>query len=156
MNFRATVIRSYERVHKLKYYEASMISTSKISHVIFAASVFLFSIPLLLAQGSYRAQVRGTVADSRAAVVRDAKVTITEAGTNISSSNHTNEKGEYIFTGLRPSTYSLKVELQGELNARDRSHQSNHQGTSASQPQFLRPHISFRWSHRDCRVRNHR
>src|SRR6516225_1792590 len=90
-----------------------MISTPKISRVLFAASVFLFSIPLLLAQGSYRAQVRGIVADSRGAVVRDAKVTITEAGTNISSSSRTNEKGEYLFTGLRPSTYSLKVELQG-------------------------------------------
>ena len=93
--------------------EASMISIPKISRVLFAASVFLFTIPLLLAQGSYRAQVRGIVADSRGAVVRDAKVTITEAGTNISSSSRTNEKGEYLFTGLRPSTYSLKVELQG-------------------------------------------
>ena len=90
-----------------------MISTTKISRVIFAASVFLFSLPLLFAQGSYRAQVRGIVADSRGAVVRDAKVSITEVGTNISNSSHTNEKGEYFFTGLRPSTYSLKVEVQG-------------------------------------------
>src|SRR5215475_5402943 len=90
-----------------------MISTAKISRVFFAASVFLCSIPLLLAQGSYRAQVRGVVSDARGAVVRDARVTITETGTNISSSSHTNEKGEYFFTGLRPSTYALKVEVQG-------------------------------------------
>src|SRR5579885_3550370 len=67
----------------------------------------------LLAQGTYRSQVRGIVADSSGAVVRDAKVTITEKGTNIASSMKTNDKGEYFFTGLRPSTYSMKVEAQG-------------------------------------------
>ena len=68
---------------------------------------------LLVAQGSYRAQVRGIVADASGAVVGNAKVTITEVGTNIASSSRTNEKGEYFFTGLRPSTYSVKAEAQG-------------------------------------------
>lgn len=62
------------------------------------------------AQGSYRAQLRGVVSDASGAVVHDATVTITETQTNISSVAHTNEKGEYYFTGLRPSTYSVKVQ----------------------------------------------
>lgn len=90
-----------------------MISTAKISRIIFAACVFLVSNTLLYAQGTYRAQIRGIVADVRGAIVRDAKVTITDVGTNISSASRTNEKGEYFFTGLRPSTYTLKVEVQG-------------------------------------------
>ena len=90
-----------------------MINTVKLARVVAVVSVLFSSTVLLLAQGSYRAQVRGTVADTSGAVIRNAKVTVTEAGTNISSSTHTNDKGEYFFTGLRPSTYSLKVEIQG-------------------------------------------
>lgn len=90
-----------------------MTSTRKLSRVILAVS-FLFACAIpLFAQGSYRAQIRGTVADTSGAVVRDAQVTVTETGTNISTSSRTNDKGEYFFTGLRPSTYSLKVEIQG-------------------------------------------
>ncbi|MFZ0954123.1 MAG: carboxypeptidase-like regulatory domain-containing protein, partial [Candidatus Sulfotelmatobacter sp.] len=65
------------------------------------------------AQGSYRAQLRGTVSDATGAVVHNATVTITDTGTNISSVAHTDDKGEYYFTGLRPSTYSVKAELKG-------------------------------------------
>jgi hypothetical protein len=71
------------------------------------------SAVMLMAQGSYRAQIRGIVEDASGAVVHGAKVTITDVGTNIASSTRTNEKGEYFFSGLRPSNYSLKVEAQG-------------------------------------------
>src|SRR5580658_9952916 len=65
------------------------------------------------AQGSYRAQLRGVVSDATGAVVHNATVTITDTGTNISNVAHTDDKGEYFFTGLRPSTYSVKAELKG-------------------------------------------
>src|SRR5580658_10081068 len=65
------------------------------------------------AQGSYRAQLRGVVSDPSGAVIHSATVTITETGTNISSVAHTDDKGEYFFTGLRPSTYSVKVQIAG-------------------------------------------
>ena len=68
---------------------------------------------LVAAQGSYRAQLRGVVSDATGAVVHNATVTITDAGTNISNVAHTDDKGEYFFTGLRPSTYSVKAELKG-------------------------------------------
>ena len=65
-----------------------------------------------LAQGSYRAQLRGVVSDATGAVIHDATVTITDVGTNISSTARTDDKGEYYFTGLRPSTYTVKAELK--------------------------------------------
>jgi hypothetical protein len=65
------------------------------------------------AQGSYRAQLRGIVSDATGAVINNAAVTITDAGTNISRAAHTDEKGEYYFTGLRPSTYNVKVQIPG-------------------------------------------
>ncbi len=69
------------------------------------------------AQGSYRAQLRGIVSDPSGAVVANAAATITDTGTNISSTAHTDDKGEYFFTGLRPSTYSVKVEASGFRSA---------------------------------------
>jgi hypothetical protein len=65
------------------------------------------------AQGSYRAQLRGVVSDASGAVVPNATVTITDAGTNISSVARTDDKGAYYFTGLRPSTYAVKVQAPG-------------------------------------------
>lgn len=69
------------------------------------------------AQGAYRAQLRGIVSDSSGAVIANAKVTITDTGTNIAKTTQTNSAGEYEFTGLRPSTYSVKVDLTGFRSA---------------------------------------
>src|SRR5271157_1534061 len=80
---------------------------------IFLACFFASFTTLAAAQGSYRAQLRGVVSDATGAVVHNATVTITETATNIASVAHTDEKGEYFFTGLRPSTYSVKAELKG-------------------------------------------
>src|SRR5215467_6370482 len=85
----------------------------KVARGIVAACVFLSSAVLVVAQGSYRAQVRGVVADRSGAVVRDARVSITEVGTNVSTSRRTNERGEYFFSGLRPATYTVQAEAQG-------------------------------------------
>jgi hypothetical protein len=65
------------------------------------------------AQGSYRAQLRGVVSDATGAVVHNVTVTITDTGTNIASVAHTDDKGEYFFAGLRPSTYSVKAAQSG-------------------------------------------
>ena len=58
------------------------------------------------------AQVRGTVTDSSGAVVPGAKVTLTNDGTNISSSA-TDGHGQYVFNGVHPATYTLQVESNG-------------------------------------------
>ena len=80
-----------------------------------------FGVLLLRKSGNLRCGPRtatgrrdgGTVSDASGAVVHNATVTITDTGTNISSVAHTDDKGEYFFTGLRPSTYSVKAELKG-------------------------------------------
>ncbi len=64
-------------------------------------------------QGNYRAQLRGVVTDASGAVVPNATVTIQDVGTNLSTSSHTDDKGSYFFTGLRPSTYRVKAEAKG-------------------------------------------
>jgi Carboxypeptidase regulatory-like domain/TonB dependent receptor len=80
---------------------------------IVTISLLAGSANFSVAQGNYRAQLRGVVSDSSGAVVANATVTIRDVGTNISSSTRTDEKGSYFFTGLRPSTYAVKAEAPG-------------------------------------------
>src|SRR5271163_540470 len=87
--------------------------TGRLLCCILVAYFFGSFATLAAAQGSYRAQLRGVVSDASGAVVHNATVTITETGTNISSVSHTDDKGEYFFTGLRPSTYSVKIQAAG-------------------------------------------
>jgi len=83
----------------------------------FAAATSLVLLILLaggaLGQGTYQAQIRGVVSDPTGAVVGNATVTITENGTNLTTTAKTCSDGYYILRGLRPSTYSLKVEAPG-------------------------------------------
>ncbi|HZC24751.1 MAG TPA: TonB-dependent receptor, partial [Candidatus Binatia bacterium] len=65
------------------------------------------------AQGSYEAQVRGTVTDQSGAVVANATVTITNVATNISQTAQTDDHGQYFFTGLRPAVYTVKTQMSG-------------------------------------------
>ena len=67
----------------------------------------------LFAQGAYRAQVRGQVTDQSGAIVVNATVTITNVGTNIAQTSHSDEHGEYFFTGLSPASYTLRAQMSG-------------------------------------------
>jgi hypothetical protein len=90
--------------------EEFMRLTRQIPFLMVAVSLLaIFAV----AQGNYRAQLRGVVVDATGAVVTHATVTIRNEGTNISSSAQTDEKGTYFFTGLRPSSYAVKVEAPG-------------------------------------------
>jgi hypothetical protein len=66
-----------------------------------------------MGQGSYQAQVRGQVTDQSNAIVVNANVTITNVATNISQSAKSDDHGQYFFTGLRPATYTVKVQAAG-------------------------------------------
>ena len=66
-----------------------------------------------LGQGSYTAQVRGTVTDPAHAVVSNARVTATNESTGIATIATTNASGEYVVNGLRPASYAIKVEAPG-------------------------------------------
>ena len=73
----------------------------------------LLLVPFTYGQASYTAQVRGIVSDQTGAVVQGALVTITNDGTGIATTAHTDDRGLYTFTGLRPATYTLKAEAKG-------------------------------------------
>src|SRR5579864_4398553 len=64
----------------------------------------------LAAQSSYTAQLTGVVTDASGGVVPGAKVTLTDQATNVSQSYATDDRGVYVFTGVRPGTYSIRVE----------------------------------------------
>jgi hypothetical protein len=53
------------------------------------------------------------VSDASGAVIPGAKVTLTDEGTNIAANNVTNGSGIYLFTGVRPGSYTIRVEVAG-------------------------------------------
>jgi hypothetical protein len=64
-------------------------------------------------QASTTARVRGNVQDPQGGVVPGATVTITNVGTRGATTTVTDDRGQYLFAGLFPGTYHLKVELSG-------------------------------------------
>lgn len=68
---------------------------------------------LAYGQGSTTATVRGTVSDTQGGVLPGATVTVTDAGTKASRNTVSDDRGGYLFSGLFPGTYTLRVELQG-------------------------------------------
>jgi Carboxypeptidase regulatory-like domain/TonB dependent receptor len=78
---------------------------------LIAATLF-FSISAA-AQASYTAQIRGTVTDQSGAVIQNATITITNIGTNISTTAKSDAKGLYLLPALRPDAYVLRAEASG-------------------------------------------
>ncbi len=64
-------------------------------------------------QASYTAQVRGVVTDQTGAVVQNATITITNDGTGISMTAHSDDRGLYLFAGLHPAVYTIRGEATG-------------------------------------------
>ena len=65
------------------------------------------------AQSNDQAQIRGTVTDSSGALVAQARVTLTDTGTNVSQKTTSNDHGLYVFTGLSASNFHMLVEAPG-------------------------------------------
>ena len=80
-------------------------------------SVFVFVLMLAAAVGAnaqtYYGSLRGLVVDKSGAPLSQAPVTLTNEATHIKRAADTNGAGEYVFTALDPSTYSLTVEATG-------------------------------------------
>src|SRR5215475_11977906 len=72
--------------------------------------LILFAPVILAAQANYTAQLSGTVTDSSGGAVAGAKVIVTDDATSVAVTATTNDQGLYVVTGLRPSTYTLRVE----------------------------------------------
>ncbi len=76
-------------------------------------ALFLLSLGVsnrVAAQSTYTSQLTGVVSDNSGAVIPGAKVTLTDEGTNIPANNTSNGSGIYLFTGIRPGTYTIRVE----------------------------------------------
>ncbi len=57
--------------------------------------------------------LRGTLTDPQGAVITNAKVTLSNAGTGFTRSVTTDARGEYQFVPLAPGTYKIVVEMAG-------------------------------------------
>jgi len=71
------------------------------------------------AQSTYTAQLTGVVTDSSGGVIPGAKVTLVDEGTNVPSTHETDGRGTYVFTGIRPSTYTIRVDAPN-MNTQER------------------------------------
>src|SRR5260370_6496294 len=64
-------------------------------------------------QGSTTATLRGNVQDSTGGVLPGATVTLTNTGTKAIQSTVSDDRGQYLFAGVFPAVYDLKVEVAG-------------------------------------------
>jgi hypothetical protein len=78
--------------------------------LVLSALLFFAVQSPTFAQSTFTAQLTGVVSDSSGGVIPGAKVTLTEQGTNVATTHLTDGRGIYVFTGLRPSSYAIKVE----------------------------------------------
>src|SRR5688572_22200431 len=78
-----------------------------------AACTLLLASTTAFGQGSTTATIRGTVQDPTGGVLPGATVTATNTGTKGVQTTVSDERGQYLFAGLFPGTYDLKVELSG-------------------------------------------
>ncbi|PYR72886.1 MAG: hypothetical protein DMF86_22120, partial [Acidobacteria bacterium] len=76
------------------------------------AALLLISVNAF-AQSSTTATIRGHVEDASGAVLPGATVTLTDTRTKAVTTAVTDERGQYLVTGLFPSGYDMKVELSG-------------------------------------------
>jgi hypothetical protein len=90
---------------------ASRLSLSAIPSLAFLALMLLFS-PLLLAQ-TFRGSINGTVTDSSGAVVAGATITATDVSTSAVRETISSGAGEFLFSDLPQSTYTIKVQATG-------------------------------------------
>src|SRR6266849_970337 len=86
--------------------------SSRISQAVLLGIFLLISWPgtRLAAQSTYTAQLTGVVTDASGGVVPGARVTLTDEATSVSQSYATDGRGVYVFTGIRPGTYTIRVE----------------------------------------------
>ena len=92
------------------------VPTAKFSISLLLMAFFLLVIDLTSgfsqASGSL-AELRGQVTDATGAIIPNAKVTLTDTAKGTSRNLVTDAEGNYIFIGLLPSLYEVKVEAAG-------------------------------------------
>jgi hypothetical protein len=74
--------------------------------------LFFFAVTAIEAQ-SYYGTVRGTVSDQSGASIAGARVALTNEGTNESRTTLSNSAGQYLFSDVVPSAFTIRVEQVG-------------------------------------------
>ena len=83
-----------------------------ISFALAICALLFVSITHSFAQGT-TSRITGTVTDTSGAAVPGATVTLTNEGTNISSTTTTGDSGTYSFDLIQVGTYTVSVEKEG-------------------------------------------
>src|SRR5258707_5579764 len=82
---------------------------------------FFLAVSILVSAQSATTSLRGTVYDSKGAVVSGAAVTITDNQTGFSRSTKTDNQGEYQLVQLPPATYVVTVAATGFATLKEES-----------------------------------
>jgi hypothetical protein len=77
-----------------------------------SAAALVVTSPVAVYGQSFQGALRGVVKDAQG-IIPGVTVTLVNESTNISRETVTNETGEYSFPAVEPSTYTVKVSLQG-------------------------------------------
>src|ERR1044072_2501845 len=80
---------------------------------VFCASLLMRALSATSLAQTYQGRILGTVTDESGAVVKGAKIVITNVETGVSRNIETNEAGDYVAPNLPPGVYSVIVEASG-------------------------------------------
>src|SRR5438034_5334091 len=90
-----------------------MQNMKRLSWLLTALSVFLWMGSSNAWGQTSSGTITGTIKDSSGAVLPDAKVTVTNEGTNISREVTTDKAGGYVVPSVLPGVYTITAELSG-------------------------------------------
>ena len=85
----------------------------KFSAVLILATVLAMGLAATTYGQIDTGTILGTVRDQSGAVVPQAKVTLTNSGTGVSSSGQTNSEGNYAFPAIKSGTYQVIIQANG-------------------------------------------
>src|SRR5579863_4912137 len=83
------------------------------SWMVIAGTLVALVITLPAAAQITRGSISGLVMDTSGAVMPGATLTITETNTNVSTRTKSEPDGLFLFAGVLPGSYTLKVEARG-------------------------------------------
>jgi hypothetical protein len=72
------------------------------------AALLMFSLAFLAFGQSERGTITGVVQDPSGAVIQGARVSVTNAATNVALEATTNQTGEYTVPSLQPGSYVVR------------------------------------------------
>src|SRR5271155_5533543 len=105
-------IRAQQQFRKFLYRKESPMPSRKLFTLLFSISLVLSASFSLYGQSTY-GSIAGSVTDTSGASVTDAKVTLTNLGTQEKRIQSSGADGLYTFVNLFPGQYRVDVEKQG-------------------------------------------